>query len=102
MKKTVVSIVAGIMITGLFAFKSLMEKGLAVVEQKQGVYVFEKCKPKNEYTYLGNVKSGVYLNLSGITPIERLIKRAKEAYPDVEAIMPSEDQLSADVIKFKE
>jgi len=96
---------AGLFLTGMAA-RVLFEptKATATVDFVQGVYVFTDSKPVLEYDYLGTVtiKRSPDPQYNGVR--DKLIKTAKEQYPDAEGLIftlrtGSVDM--ADAIKFK-
>ncbi len=102
MKKNISFFIAGIVISGLFAFKAAnyqLKKSTAEVETYQGLLIYTDCKPVMEYAYLGTEKvsiawSGKYDEVKNI-----LIKNAKKNHPNADGIIISSGK--ADAIKFK-
>lgn len=83
------------------------EKNLAQVEQIQGLYVFVKSKPVNEYEFLGSVKPGAMGNHEFDNLLQMTIKKAKKEYPQADAILfdgsiNQTHNTIVSVIKFKE
>jgi hypothetical protein len=84
-------------------------KGDAVVEQRQGLYIFNDCKPKSEYIFLGEVTHGnSFTKADGDTPLDQkkdgLAKKARKEFPEAEGIilhLSPDAKDRADVIKFK-
>ena len=101
MKKTLLLAAVTALFT-LSSFKMPDEKGLAVVEQQQGYYIFVFCKPYKEYDYLGTIKaksagwtwSGEFRDALDIT-----LKRLKKEYPKADGVIVYENK--ADAIRFK-
>lgn len=77
----------------------------ANARQYQGVYIFTDSDPAQEYEVLGTVTSAGMLGGSEYSSVrDRLLKRAKKDYPQVDGIILNlregkADQ--ADCIKFK-
>lgn len=88
----------------LIKFKDdLDHNNLAKVNSHQGVMVFTDCMPINGYTFVGEINKagGTSADYSAIR--DRLIKKSKKKFPDVQAIIPrlvSGGHDSAEAIKF--
>lgn len=86
----------------VFGFSNLQStKHLAEPTQIQGVTVFCRCKPVDEYTYLGTYKIKISLNNKPETLFDQLVKKSKDKFPDESAIIVSDDMESCDCIKWK-
>ena len=105
MKKLLLFSIAGFL---MLAFNTLedIKNNYAVVNQQNGLYIYSDCVPLKSYKFLGEVKS----NTGGFGSAQysdvkvRLIKKAKEKYPDANGIilrLTSGAADRADVIKFE-
>lgn len=79
------------------------DNNLAKVITHQGVMVFMDCMPINSYTFVGKINKagGMSADYSAIR--DRLIKKSKKKFPDMQAIIPrlvSGGHDSAEAIKF--
>lgn len=85
MKKILLALV----LIGLFAFTAMEQnKGAALVNREQGIYLFVDCEPVGAYDFLGVVNSStINVNLSYVQVKKRLVKRAVKEYPEAEAII---------------
>jgi hypothetical protein len=73
------------------------EKGNAVVNQYEGLYIFTDCKPVSEFEYLGTVKySGSFGSGQYVEVRDALIKKAKKDFPGCNAIILTLIEGSAD------
>jgi hypothetical protein len=78
-------------------------RGLAMVEQQQGVYIFMLSNPTSTYEYLGSVKKGIAWTGQPDEMLNSMIKKIKKEYPNADAIIfTSIDMDKADAIKFKD
>jgi len=91
---------AGLFLTGIASSFFEPTKATADVEQVQGVYVYIKSKPVLEYEFIGAVKPPAIMEEDIETVTRKLVERAKKEFPDVEAIVFT-DNTHADAIKFK-
>lgn len=108
MKKLIIGFAFAFAIMATFSFaKSIYEVKdvTGEVKKTEGVPIFEYCLPVKEYQNLGKVKLSYFSavgDLSGEKMVRsKLIKKAKEAYPDFSALIYDRDDESAEVIKFK-
>ena len=102
MKKLILGIIIGVSFTALIGAgieNYVVSKKTAEVEFKSGLYIFTDSKPVKEYDYLGSIK---VMTLSGYykQAIPLLLKKAKEKYPNADAIIYTDTE-KADVIRFK-
>ncbi len=104
-KKTITSFVAGMLITGLFAFTASeyqVRKNTAEVDQSEGLYIFHQSRPVQEYEVLGVMKPGVVtMNNKYETLRNSMVKRARKEYPKADAVIINDEGDKADVVKFK-
>ena len=88
----------------LIKFKEGTEdKSLAKVNSHLGVLVFTDCKPANAFSFVGKINNAGGLNSDYNVLRDRLIKKAKNKYPDAQGIIPrfvSGGHDSAEVINF--
>lgn len=103
-KTTITAFVAGIAITSLFSFKMIYDakKNTAEVESTSGLYIFIHSKPVVEYEVLGTYNPKVVWSADAKPIIEFMIKKGKESYPNADAIIFTNEDLSrADLVKLK-
>ncbi|MEI8202563.1 MAG: hypothetical protein WCH34_06095 [Bacteroidota bacterium] len=94
-------IVFGLIFT---AFKISSNKGTAIVDQKEGLYIFMLCKPVVEFDYLGSVKKGLALTGQPGEMLNSMIKKVKKDYPTADGIIftsISMDKADAVLLKDK-
>jgi len=103
MKKNVLILVAGIIMSLLFSFKLVYDskKSTAEVEQEEGMFVFYKSKPVSEYEYIGTYKVKLILDNNPTLLFNKLIRKTKEKYPNATGIIIDNDMGKCDAIKFK-
>jgi hypothetical protein len=102
--KIILSFISGVLLISLMAFIPIKindERGMALVEKEQGVYIYYRSKPVTEYEYLGTYKVTYIWKGDPMPLLEKLVKKIKEDYPDVEAVIVSPDMYKGDAIKFK-
>ncbi len=86
MKKILISAAALIVIFG-FTIQTI-KKNTAEVNQVSGYYIFTDCKPTQEYTYLGEIKSSGSFGGSQYADVrDRLIKKAAKEYPKADGLI---------------
>ena len=73
--------------TAFFIDNYVVKKNTAEVDQIQGVYVFAKCKPVQEYEHLGTVKGPKIGKHEFDNLVESMIKNVKKEYPRANAII---------------
>lgn len=73
----------------------------AEVEKVEGIYIFYRSKPVNEYEYLGTHKIKISWTGQPDELFDTLVKKAKKKYPNLEAIIVADDLEQCDAIKFK-
>jgi hypothetical protein len=80
-----------------------INKDHALVDQREGIYIFILSKPQAETEYLGSVKkTGVVMTGSPDEMLKILLKRCKKDFPQAEAIIISDIKMEhADCVKFK-
>ena len=78
-----------------------VRKSTAEVEQEEGMYVFYRSKPVAEYEYLGTYKIGLVWDDKPKLLFNKLIRKTKEKYPDVNGIIIDNEMGKCDAIKFK-
>ena len=94
--------IALLTLAGFMVVDLTSDKSLANVNQVQGVYLFVQCKPVNEYTFQGNIKSGLTMSGKPDELFNNVVKQAKKKFPDCDAIIFTDATLEkADCIKFK-
>ena len=96
----------GILTIGFFitAFNSRqIQKNIATVDQKEGVYIFMFSKPIAEYQFLGTVKkTGLVWKGNPVEMFNILLRRCKKDYPQADGLIFFDvDMDRADCIKFK-
>ncbi len=102
MKKILLSIVIISLVTMSFSVIVSDEKASANVNQVQGLYIFQQCKPVKETEYLGSVKKSVSLTGKPSEMLNSMIKKAKKEYPQCQAIIFVDDDMDkVDCVKFK-
>lgn len=102
MKRLVVITWVGIALF-LTAFKLSVEKDIAIVDQKEGLYIFMLCKPKSEYKYLGSVKKAISWTGQPGEMLNSMIKKVKNNYPEANGIIfTSVDMDRVDAIHFED
>lgn len=85
-----------------FVTDEITDKSAAKVEQVDGLYIFYKSKPSNDFETVGNVKVGITMSGKPSEQLDGLVKRAKKNFPSGEALLIGDvDMNRADVIKFK-
>ncbi len=97
----IILIVFGLFLT---AFKITSNKGTAIVEQKEGLYIFMLSKPVVEFDYLGSVKKGLALTGQPGEMLNSMIKKVKKEYPTADGIIftsMSMDKADAVLLKDK-
>jgi hypothetical protein len=107
MKKTITPFLLGISLALLLAFapKSMNEsKGMAVVDQEQGLYIFIRSKPASNYKFLGKVnmpevvwsgKPGEMMNIA--------VRRSRRQFPEANGIIfQSESFDKVEAVKIEE
>lgn len=101
MKKIILAIaILAIMFT---AFTVLVEKDKAIVDQKEGLYVFMLSKPVAEYEYLGSVKKTIAWSGKPEEMLNSMIRKVKNDYPQANGIIFTDiDMDQADAIKIKD
>jgi len=108
MKSRIAVLVALSMIVAAgFGFRLAANFAGAEVEQIQGMYVFIKAKPTSTYTYIGTVKGPTFSNAEFDTMLPKMIKKAKEEFPDANGLMfngemGSSEKWKCDAIKITE
>ena len=102
MKKHIILFAALVISVTSFAF-NFYERRTAEVEQVQGVFIFHKGqKPTDETQYLGTVELNMVKNYKPENVIPQILKKAKEKYPNVQAILLTEENnWKCDVVTFK-
>lgn len=91
-----------VLVVSSFVIQEVSDKDKAKVEQIDGLYIFYKSKPVNQFETLGSIKPGVTMTPKPSEVLDALVKRAKKNYPSGEALLiGDEDMNRADVIKFK-
>ena len=98
--KKIIFILSAIALFSFSLKKINANKASATVIQEEGVYVFTDCKPDSTYEYLGTIKP-VTLNGYHSQVRSAATKLAKKKFPDCDAIILSDDDSKADVVKFK-
>lgn len=79
------------------------DKPSALVEQIQGIYIFSYSRPVLEYKVIGIVKApSARFSDASDKCLESLIKRAKDNFPDVEALIVNADFTKAECIRLKQ
>lgn len=80
-----------------------VKKSDATVNQMQGLYIFNNCKPQAEYTYLGTTtKIKVCWTCQPEELMDIILKKVRNEYPQADGIIFNKLNMeSADVIKFK-
>lgn len=79
-------------------------KGIATVNQVQGMYIFIQSKPAIEYDFLGSVSSSAIVKSKKEDDIvPHMIKRVKEAHPTANAIVfiSGSNLCKVDALKLK-
>lgn len=72
----------GMLCAFLISLFSLSITVESIPNQVQGLYIFTDSKPKNDFKYLGTVKStGTFGNPQYENVRDRLIKQAKKEFP---------------------
>jgi hypothetical protein len=100
-KRLYMYIFTGIMIISGFVFQQ--PNNLAEANQIQGIYVFTDSKPVAKYKYLGTVSVSIGLSTQYQSIRDRLIKKAKNDYPEAEGIIIDTNAGGADradVVRF--
>ncbi|MFD2937711.1 hypothetical protein [Spirosoma flavum] len=113
MKKSITFFVAGLLITGLFAFSTTTyqrsfdqtDKGLVRVEKKSGKYVFLECEPVGDYEIAFNFVTRVS-NVSQpgdftFAAIEKAIKIGERKKKEFDGIIIKTGAREDIAIKFK-
>ena len=73
----------------------------AVVEQREGFYIFHMSKPVRPYTYLGTEKKGIAWNGTPEEMLDAAIKKIRRNYPTADGIIFTTTGMSqAEAIKF--
>jgi len=67
----------------------------------EGIYIFYRCKPVTEYEYIGTYKIKLIWDDKPTLLFDKLIKKTKEKYPNVQAIIIDNGMGQCDAIKFK-
>lgn len=103
MKRNASFFVLGMLLTLSLSFAVAYEPTLATaeVEKVEGIYIFYRSEPVKEYEYIGTHK--VKLSWTG-QPDEMfglLVKKSKKKFPELQAIIISDDMEKCDAIKFK-
>jgi hypothetical protein len=94
--------IAGLSVVLLCAFTISSNKNSAVVDQKEGLYVFMLSKPTAEYEYLGSVKKGIAWTGSPEEMLDGIIKKVKKEYPRAEGVIFTSMAMDkADAVIFK-
>ena len=71
------------------------------VEQVEGIYIFYRCKPVKEYEYIGTYKIKLTWTGQPEEMFNKLVKKSKEKYPNLQAIVIDDNMEKCDAIKFK-
>ncbi len=87
----------------LFSFRPDNKRTLANVKQNNGLYIFIEATPVADYETLGTVKKTGFVMSGGAKEMVKILtRRAKDDYPNAEAIIFDDLSLEhATVIKFK-
>lgn len=84
------------------AFTIPQDADKALVDQKEGIYIFMLSKPVAQYEYLGSVKKTVSWSGEPEEMLNGIIKKVKKEYPRAQGIVfTSVDMNKADAIIFK-
>lgn len=101
MKKLLFSLLVVLSALTFVGFKAISNHASATVDSEQGLFLFVKSKPTEEYDFLGTVKTGAVIpNYKFETILDILIKRAKKDFPAGDGLIMRDYE--ADVIQFKE
>ena len=73
----------------------------AIVQQEEGLYIYYRCSPTDEYTYLGTYKVGFVMDNNPSLLFKKLVKKAKEKYPNAQAIIIDNDMSKCDAVVYK-
>ena len=101
-KNTIIAIL--LLLVSFFSINAIFEpqKDIGKVETMQGVYIYSLSVPVAEYKTLGSYAVGGCWDCSPFGKLEKIVKKAKEKYPDCEAIILKDMEYnSAEIIKFK-
>jgi hypothetical protein len=79
-------------------------KNLAQVNEVDGYYIFQQCKPMREYEVLGEVKkTGITWTGSPKEMFKTLLRRTKKDFPKADGLIFEDVQVEhAQCIKFKD
>jgi len=107
MKRTIAFFALGIVVASFFAFttRSVNEvKGMAVVDQEQGIYIFIRSKPAANYKFLGKVNMPeVVWNGKPKEMMNIAIRRAARQFPEANGIIfQSENFGKVEAVKIEE
>lgn len=93
MKKSILFITAFLLVGLMVAFKP-ESKGLAIVNQQEGIYIFVQSKPAENAKFLGKINMPEVV-WKGKTKemINTAVRRAKKQFPDCNAVIFTSDNL---------
>jgi hypothetical protein len=107
MKKSITPFLVGISVALLFAFapKSMNDsKGMALVDQEQGLYIFIRSKPAGDYKFLGKVNMPeIVWNGKPKEMMNIAVRRSRKQFPEANGIIfQSESFDKVEAVKIEE
>lgn len=86
--KNIHSFLLGIAVFFIFSFSGTTQnKGAAEVDKIQGLYIFVKAKPVQEYEYLGTVEGATIGSHEFDKMLEKFISKVKKKHPEANALI---------------
>lgn len=106
MKRLLMGVCFGIIITATLSFKLIQEKSIAKVQKIQGVYIFIKSEPQMEYEILGSMKGPTFGSHEFDELLDGVIKKQKKEFPQADGILfdgsiKQTHNTTVTIIKFK-
>jgi hypothetical protein len=106
MKKILMGVCLGIVITATLSFKVIQDKSNAKVQKIQGVYIFIKSEPQLDYEIIGSMKGPTFGSHEFDDLLEAIIKKQKKEFPQGEGILfdgsiKQTHNTNVSIIKFK-
>lgn len=105
MKKTLFGLLLGMSVMGLLAMQSIYnpKANTAEVDQEQGMYIFIRSKPVNDYKFLGKIKMSFITSSKPSENLASALKRAAKQFPEANGVIVQSDNYeSVDAIQITE
>ena len=99
MKKSILFFI----LLAFFGFNFQKQKGLAIADQEQGIYIFIRSKPL-DYEFLGKINMPeIVFNGKAKEAISNGIRRCKKQFPEATGIIFTNENLNkCEAIKLKD